>query len=56
MFFDPADRFINQPDQRCLEADSFDDIESAAMLPFGAIIFDEVDTGARMPTGRILGE
>ena len=56
MFFDPANRFVDQAYQRRFETNPLDHVERATVLPFRAFVFDEIDTGARVPARRVFGE
>src|SRR5438094_4487954 len=53
MFLDPAHGFIDQADQRRLETNTLDDIESGAMLTLAALVLHKIDAAPRMPQAGI---
>src|SRR5207253_4358677 len=56
MFLDPAHGFIDQADQRRLETNTLDDIESGAMLTLAALVLHKIDAAPRMPQAGISTE
>src|SRR5690349_4635744 len=56
VFLDTPDGLIDEPAERRLETNPFDDVELRSVPSLGSLVFDEVDASARMPPSRLFGE